>query len=522
MKQQKANNAKTIWGRRQRKAARRRTLCLAASISTLLLASCTSTIHWDQDEAFDLVIANGRVMDPASGLDAIRNIGIRDGIVEEITIKGISGTRSIDAQGLVVAPGFVDLHAHDHSNTTYRLHAQDGVTTALELELGVYPVGQWYERRLAKSAINFGAAASHGLIRAIAFDAVKSELLVGETHLDYPRVNMTNMWFQNKADAAKIQQMTDVINSEIEDGAIGIGFHLAATPGADHQEMLHFYGLASKLNAPSFVHFRSVGQVSPSEGALELVDAAQKTDARIHMVHINSSGLWETNEVLEILQSAQGDGLNITGEAYPYTGAGSAMNDPRTTPGGLAAFGIGFGDLELVETGERLTEETFKKYKKTKPTAELIAHVMKQADVDSAIEHDLVMVASDGGRFQNGKGHPRGSGTFAKIFKRYMRERGTIGLMEAINKVTYMPAQVISYYVPEMKGRGQIVEGGPADITVFDADRIGDRSTYQQPVEPSEGIAYVIVNGTLVVDRYEFVEDAKPGQPLYGAGRAVR
>lgn len=484
---------------------------MAIACVCLTVTACAS-----KTPTFDLAIVGGRVIDPESGLDAIRNVGVSDGVILSVTDRPITGTRVIDAEDLVVAPGFIDLHAHDHNDVTYRLHAQDGVTTALELELGVFPAEKWLARRRGNSAINFGASASHGIIRAVAFDAATPDALTGEAHLDQARVVGRTGWMVENATPDQLRRMDELMRGQWHAGAIGVGYHLAVTPGADHSEMMHFYALSAVENVPNFIHIRSIGQVSPTEAALEVVDGAETTGAAIHAVHINSSGLWETRDLLQILEKAQDAGLDITTEVYPYTGASSALNDPRATPKGLAAFRIDYSDLELVATGERLTEESFAYHRQHDPSGELIVHLMDQADIDRAVEHPMVMIASDGGAFLNGKGHPRGAGTFARIFRRYVRERQTLSLMDAINKVSTMPAGLLEDYAPAMKKRGRVQEGMIADLTLFDAQRIADQATYAEGGRPSVGIAYVLVNGQAVVDNYRFVEGVKPGRPILG------
>jgi dihydroorotase len=467
---------------------------------------------------FDVAILNGRVIDPESETDAVLNVGVTNGRIVALSDGPIAGKAVIDARGLVIAPGFIDLHAHDHSALTHKLHAQDGVTSAFELENGTYPVADWYRRREGRSSINFGVSASHGAIRAIAMNAADAGDFTGETDHDQQLATKVADWADQPTTLTQRHQMDRLIRSQLRDGAVGIGYHLAGTPGADYGEMLHFYGLSAEERVPNFVHIRSVGQVAPAEAAAEVVKAAELTGASIHVVHVNSSGLWDTAEVLSQLDAARAKGMDVTTEAYPYTGAESSLDDPRMLDG-LKMWKMDYGDLQLVSTGERLTKESYELHKSRTPHGGLIAHIMKQSDVDLAIAHPGTIIASDGGMYVDGKGHPRSAGTFARIFAYYVRERKMLSLMEAIRRVSYLPAKRLEPFVPSMRDRGRIRPGAYADITIFDPTTIADRATYADSALPSKGIAYVVVNGTLVVSNYEFVEGAHPGLPIRASSK---
>lgn len=466
------------------------------------------------DAAYDLVIKRGRVMDPHTGFDAIADLAIRGDRIAAISTEPLHGRNEIDATGLVVAPGFIDLHAHDHNPQTHRLHALDGVTTALELEVGVLPIADWYRRHEHKAPINYGASVSHGVARALAFGALDQRDLAADTDAILAKLDRDPDWRTRPASAAQLERIKALMTEGARAGGLGFGYHLADTPGASPEEMLELYALSANLGLPNFIHIRSIGQVSPLEAGREVIAAAGKTGASIHVVHINSSGLWETRPLLDALYEARRAGLDITTEVYPYTGAGSAMHDPRISPESMKAFRVDYSALELVETGERLTEERFRALQKSAPRAELIAHVMQQDDVDLAVTHPMVMIASDGGAFRDDMGHPRGAGTFARILGHYVREKQSLTLMQALAKMTLMPAQRLEASTPEMRLRGRLQPAMIADITIFDPARVADRAAFGKPVEPSAGIVHVLVSGTAVVENSVFRDDRFPGRPI--------
>lgn len=475
---------------------------------------------------YELVISQGRVMDPESGLDAVRNIGIAGGKIVTISTEPLEGQENIDAKGLVVSPGFIDLHAHVQSPLTFKLHAQDGVTTALELESGVFPVARWYQDRDAKTPINYGASVSHSLARSIAKGALPWSYVA---EFDGTVETATARFDDAAAQAlavpttpAQIAEVARILNDGLNDGGLGLGFYVVAPLDPSVAEMVHFYRLAADRKVGSFVHMRSFESVEPIVAAQEIAAAARVTDAAIHIVHVNSSGMSQTRAVLDIVGQAQREGLNVTTEVYPYTAASSSMADPRTSEENMKRFNIDFSDLEFVETGERLTRETFRAYKISRPTAELAVHLMKEVDVKAAVVSPLAAIASDGGDFIEGKGHPRGAGTFARVLGVYVRDQKALPLMEALRKMTLLPAQILETFVPQMKERGRLQPGMTADITIFDPAEIADRATFSDADAPSRGIAFVLVNGRPIVKDHQFIDGVFPGVAIRNAVTAPR
>ncbi len=487
-----------------------------------LAATCFTNMGMAADGPYDLVIRHGRVMDPESGFDAIADLAIRGDRIVAIADKLSTGKREIDATGLVVAPGFIDLHTHDINANTSRLHALDGVTTVLELEIGAFPVRAWYRARENHWPVNFGASVSHGVARAVAMGVLDPAGLSGDPLDAQTRLGEQMDWANQPLSRPQLSRLKQLLREGLDEGGIGFGYHLANTPGADRSEMRELYAFSVQQRVPNFIHIRSLGAATPTEAAQEVITAARDTGASIHMMHVNSSALWETKEVIAMVDDARRAGLDVTTEVYPYTAASSSMDDPRATPEGLALFHAQFSDIELVETGERLTEHSYNTYKRTKPKAELIVHIMKQEDVDFAVRHPLVMIASDGGDFQDGKGHPRSAGTFARILGHYVRELKALSLMEALAKMTWLPARRLEVSAPEMRLRGRLKPGMVADITIFDPDRVLDRATYGDPMRPSAGIAYVLVGGTPVVENYQFQEKRFPGRAIMGQSRPAK
>jgi len=458
------------------------------------------------EKEFDIVILNGRIIDPESNLDAIRNIGIREGAVRLITTKEIKGRTSINAQDLVVAPGFIDMHQHgqDHENYTYKI--MDGVTTALELEMGTADVDLWYKEREGRSLINHGVSVGHVPLRMKIMNDPGGFAPVAEA-------------VYKAASEEEIDLLKDGIEIGLNRGALGVGFGLMYTPAASRWEVLEMFRIASKAQAPCIVHMRYAGLKEPNScitALEEVISAAAITGAPLHVVHITSLGFSFTPRLLQMIAEARSRGLNITVECYPYTATQTTIESAVYDEGWQESLGITFGDLQWVETGERLTAESFAKYRKT--GGMVIAHSITEDIVRSTISDSIVLIASDG-TLSGGKGHPRGTGTFARVLGRYVRDENVLSLSEGLQKITLMPAQRLEEIAPVMKKKGRIREGADADITIFDPGQILDQATYEEPAKYSKGINYVIVNGTIVVQEGRLLDGIFPGKAVRGSAR---
>jgi hypothetical protein len=264
---------------------------------------------------------------------------------------------------------------------------------------------------------------------------------------------------------------------------------------------------------------RSAGRVEPGsaiQSVEEVIGAAAITGAPLHVVHINSTCLRDTLECISLIAGARARGLDVTTEAYPYIAGMTAINSAVFNPGWREKLGIDYSNLVLPDTGEHLTKERFDELHNSSKSQWVLIFANTQEMIDATIPNPLIMIASDGA-----EGHPRNAGTYARVIAQYVREKKTLTLMEAMNKMTLMPAQMLERSTPAAKRKGRLQEGADADIVIFDPQTIADRSTFAKPMELSVGVHYLLVAGTPVIDEEKLVENAFPGQALVGPGKTT-
>jgi hypothetical protein len=285
------------------------------------------------------------------------------------------------------------------------------------------------------------------------------------------------------------------------------------TPAASHGEIVDVFHLAAEGGASVHVHLRHAGIQEPNTGLVgieEVIAATAATGAPLHVVHITSMGLRDTPRLISIVEGARKNGLDVTTECYPYTAASTSLESAIFDPGWQEQLGITYKDLQWVKTGERLTSETFAKYRKE--GGSVVVFAIPEEAVRTALANPIVMVASDGSRITGPRIHPRGQATFTRVLGHYVREEKALTLMAAVRKMTLMPAQRLEKRAPEFKDKGRIRIGADADISIFDPTRVIDKATFDEPLQYSEGIPFVLVNGVAVVKNGELVQGVSPGR----------
>lgn len=467
-------------------------LVFAAALAAHVVAQTPAT-----STVYDLVIAGGRVIDPESGLDAVRHVGIADGAIRAVSDTPLQSSAVIDARGLVVAPGFIDLHQHGHTLEDYRRKAADGVTAAFELEVGTADVERWYAARTGQPPIHYGVAIGHIPVRMAVLRDPGDFLPSGPAA-------------SREASDDEVAQMKDLIARGLEQGAVGVGFGIAYTPQAARWEIAEMFAVAGQARVPAYVHMRGG---DPIAGLEEVLALAIIHGGPLHIVHAQSSGGRQTSRLLDLIARARARGIDVTTEMYPYTASATRI-ESALYDNWEQFTDARFQNLLWPLTGERLTRETFPKYRAQGGT--VISFGNTEDVVEGALAHPETMVASDGSPL-----HPRGAGTFARVLGRYVRERKVVSLMDAIQKMTLMPARRLEARLPAFRHKGRLRVGADADLTLFDPQAVIDDAVYEAPTRPSQGIRHVLVAGVAVIRDGQPVADARPGRPMRAPGTAT-
>lgn len=437
----------------------------------------------------DLKILNARVPDYDADAFIFSDLLIDGGKIVKITAAGQmadEARETIDAAGQIAAPGFIDMHSHeDFPNENFftsECCLRMGVTTKIAGNCGeMYDTLDRFVKRVNEgSPTNYMMFIGQNTLREMA----------GAEDIYSP------------ANAEQIEKMQEIIRSWKQYGPAGLSCGFEYAPGVTIEETEELYRAFGDSSYMISVHFRSDGPKA-AESTKELVEICRRTGAKMQMSHIGScSAVGYMQETLDVLDDARREGIDIMADCYPYnafcTGIGTAVFDEE------AFEKWDYADLMLTDgpyRGQRCTKELFEKVRRETPEMSVVAFVMNEPEIDLAYVQPYVMVGSDCG-FINQCGHPRGAGTFPRVLGYYVRERKVMPLMEALKRMTVMPAQRMN-----LSGKGQIKEGYDADLVIFDEKTIADRATFEEPTLPPEGISCVILNGQTAVKNNQIVNN---------------
>ena len=501
---------------------------LLGTLTSTALVSCLALSGVAAAQDYDLVISNGRVMDPETLYDAIANVGIKDGRIVEISKDPLTGTEQIDASGHVVAPGFIDTHFHWQQPLGYSIGLRDGLTSSMDIEEGCAGtfVAQFYDDREGSTQANYGCASSHELARAIVLDGYNDAEILGRGPVAALESRKGTGWSEAFADYDTGNKILQIIDEGLQAGGLGIGSTLGyMRNGVTSREMFEVQKVGARYGRHTAVHTRFTpdGATFENIGAQEVVANAIALDAPATINHYNNPGWRLTHEIIQRLQE---NGFNIWGEIYPYSAGSTTLNAVFLKPDNwVEKLGHSYEDtLQDPITGEFYTQAKYDEDLAAEPTKEILLFKTPPEDSVKWLTLRGTTMASDAmfaeplmGPWNTpfeelGNMHPRGAGARAATL-RFGREND-IPMMQLLSILSYNAAYHLGRTgLKAMQERGRVQEGMIADIVVFDPEMVTDNATYNQGAVPSTGFKAVIVHGEVTVRDDELLE-VFAGQPI--------
>lgn len=486
------------------------------------------SLHSHASDNYSLVINHGRVINPETKLDAIRHIGISNGSIVNISTTPLQGDNVINAKGLVVSPGFIDLHSHSPTELGQHYQLFDGVTTALELEIGAHPVEKYASSISDSSLINYGASSSYLFIRLreqngialtdvsgfplpINLDGVVTAIkVVTSGFTEAVKRSFSETANTEQLAAIKLQLLTD-----IEKGSLGIGLALDYISDAvNAEEIRQIFDVAAEKNMTIFVHVRRGINGDPS-GLREVIDLATATGASVHICHLSHNAMRNTDLFLAEIKQAQLAGVDITTEVLPFNAGSSGISAAVFSRDWQTIFDINYEDVQWADSGEFLTKESWEHYREKEPQGTVIHHYVKEEWTKRAVIEPGVIIVSDLLPMKSlDKKVAPNHGAFTKILAQYVREEKLLSLSEAIEKMTLLPAQRLEKFAPAFKLKGRINVGADADLTLFNPNTVQNNATYLAPYQEASGIEHIIVNGEHLVNAGQLIKGVYPGKRI--------
>lgn len=432
------------------------------------------------DHTFDRVIKGGRVIDPDSGYDAVADVGIDGSTITSISEVALRGTTEIDATGLVVSPGFIDVLSYEPRDYGIWYKVADGVTTNLGMH-GMNMVADdyfaYFDAPENRPPVHHGGA------------------------FDNPYMREVNGMGSAAATTSQVETLRRQLEEGFGVGWLGLDVEPEYTPWVTTEEIVALAQVAAANDLPVFFHARYSSPDDPGKdnaaAIAEILQVARETGAGVHVDHITSTGgTFTMDETIGTLDAARSEGLDVTACMYPYDFWATYAASPRFGPGWEERYRISYADLEVPGTDEEVSAETWPRLQAENRL--VAAHAIPEEDVRAALRTPWIMIGSDSILEEGDNNHPRATGTYARTLGHYVRDEQVLALPDALARMTILPARRLERRCPALRRKGRLQIGADADITVFDPATVGDRSTIDDPAQESVGIEWVLVMGTAV------------------------
>jgi N-acyl-D-aspartate/D-glutamate deacylase len=447
---------------------------------------------------YDVVITGGRVIDPETRFDRVADVGIDGPTIVAITHHKLNARMTIDAKDRVVAPGFIDMISYDPNSYGVWYKIADGVTTNLGMHGMLMTAEQFFGTYAQQgSPCHYGGAYDNYFMRG------DGRFGIGSGEAATPR---------------QLDQLAADIEEQVHQGWIGASFSPEYSPGISDDEIKRQSAVAAKYGLPCFFHGRYSTDIPPDDNAKtlqEIIDVARTTGAPVHVMHITSTGgTFQMPQALDTIQQARTSGLDVSACLYPYNFWATYIQSARFNDGWQQRFHITYSDLVIPGTGERLTAERFDELRSASKNTLVAAYAIPEPDVVTGLQSPMTMIGSDAILTPGDNNHPRGAGCFSRALGHYVREQKTLSLVDALAKMTILPAKRLEAKAPALQKKGRLQRGADADITIFDPNTVADRATVQDPSQTAAGIEYVLVLGTMVLSPDGPDKTKLPGQPI--------
>ncbi len=452
---------------------------------------------------FDIVIKNGTIIEPKTRQQTVGSIGIKDGVIACVSREEMDGEKVIDATDKIVCRGFIDIHSHlSFPLYSVWLSVKQGITTCLSGNCGttpMLPVKAYLDAMEEKGyPINFATLAGHSW-------TFREKVGLSDPHA--------------QATPHQIEQMTEMAKQALEEGAFGISLGLEYAPGATAEEYMPLVTAAAKYGKLVAIHLRT-DALDFATGLSEAIAMSELTGARVQISHLAYQfGVHPevTQMALCMIDNAVKKGLPIMCDSGLYEAFATFVNSAVFEDGWTKRYSCQLSDL-MISTGkyagQNATQEIIDYIRKNEPDTVGTAFVGVVSDLGLTLAQPYTMVSTDAGLSDMpGNGHPQDVGSFPRLFQKLVREQGVLSMMDAVYKSTYLPAKQIGI----SDHKGWIGTGADADLVIFDPKTIRDNANYigiGKPDAAPTGIAYVIVNGVLLVEGQTIHEDRRPGKIL--------
>lgn len=434
----------------------------------------------------DLKIVNGKIIDVENKKIIEGDIAIKDGIIAEIGNVKSEAKEVIDAKGNYVSPGFIDIHMHEEDFSLTKKLEFDISDTMLNMGVTTCIAGNCGNNRQSIQELREFVSEKGNPVNYLSF--------IGHNYL---RNIVGNTDIYKGSSKEQIKKMQNLVQDAIDDGAVGVSYGLEYCPGIDTEEAIEITKeIKGRKDLLLAAHYRKDSKYA-LEAIREMAFIGKEADIPFQISHLSScSAFGNMTEALKLIVDLANSGVDLSVDAYPYAAFSTFIGSAVFDEGCFELWDKSYDSIMLTEEpfkGVFCDKELFEKVRKEYPKMLAVAYVMNEEEIVEALNHPMVMIASDG-IYRNHSGHPRGAGTFPRVIGHYVRDNKQLEFFDAINKMTGMPAKRLN-----LKKKGMLKEGYDADITIFDYDTIIDKATFQEPQLRPEGINYVILGGKIAV-----------------------